>query len=330
MVITYLIINTLVSISNVTVNSVLIHALIKLKKLNSLSFKFILYLSISDVLLGIQHSIFAAMTLVITDENRFKVFKLCEQFLVLANAMFSINMIVIITVDRFIHMKYLTKYRSLITGLWARMMIAMNLSACLAFATIFTLASVFDFFFTCLLIWTVSAYTLLFIVLGLYLLTYRSIRIQTEQVNLRMNKRTGRRSPDQEFARSMLFILGALVFCYVPVSITVNVHKNLHSKGADSHRSILAAVSFSYLLNYFNSSLNAIIFITFNTQIRQYVSRMSGFRYKQRNCSSNTTVARSEGGGLELPNLDKTVDDKSSEARIRQDVEQQKATEIQA
>ncbi len=52
-------------------------------------------------------------------------------------------------------------------------------------------------------------------------------------------------------------------------------------------------------------------------------------KYKP-NESTNTAVARSEGGGLELPNLDKTVDDKSSEARIRQDVEQQKATEIQA
>ena len=114
----------LISLSNIAINSLLIGAIYKCKKLKLLSFWFILWLSISDALVGFTSLIRESCLLAsraVPPLQRIQFFAyVMENFCI----NFSSTLVLIVALDRYIHMKHplqysmvMTKRRALVLGL---------------------------------------------------------------------------------------------------------------------------------------------------------------------------------------------------------------------
>ena len=270
----YLIFHGLIALSNIAINSLLVYALYRLQKLQIVSFRFIAVLSISDIGTGVIQPILAITSLATQQQHRSDTFALAEQFLSLLFAFISINMIVIITMDRFIHMKYSKMYNTVMSPKRSVHIILLNLSASIGIVTTFTFASIYDFYKTLVTIWLIAAYLLLLTVTALYSYTFYNLRNQVKNMNSEIRQSIANQRADRRFAKGMVVILCTLIACYVPVSITATVFGYQRASIDGASTRVMTALHFCYLLKYLNSSLNAIVFISFNKQIKAYIREM--------------------------------------------------------
>lgn len=115
----------LVDFTNIIVNIYLVHALQKLKKLRTLSFRLILLMSISDICVGCS-ALVSHISYVLCDARRmcpanFQRYADLTAFFFLY---FAGRFTVIIAIDRFIRMRYLIRYDRIMTNLRAILLIA--------------------------------------------------------------------------------------------------------------------------------------------------------------------------------------------------------------
>ncbi len=98
----------LLGVSNILINSFLINALRKLKKLHTMSFKFILLLSVSNLCDGVNSVSFAILhqLLAYGSEKLTTTIALTLKYFF---AQFSFTMISIIAIDRYIQLRYFSK-----------------------------------------------------------------------------------------------------------------------------------------------------------------------------------------------------------------------------
>ena len=309
-------------------NSYLIHALRKLKKLGKLSYRFVLYLSISDICFGISGILMDSIALY---GNKCKCIKVLDPFVWLIAghnfcSNFSLGCVLIIAIDRFLHMKFLTRYETMMTKWRARMLLVIN--AVFTTQTI-TVMSILPYYEKTFIIKNYETYRIYRIVLSLiyialissifvvYLWTYLTIRkrvanltsIQGREMvpkTVQSRKETedmvperprpgkakndhqgkisasgtprNRRSPDQEFARGMVYIVLSLVICSlpnlcIPVSqwlISVYGSNKLFAKTME----LTAKVQrWTYLMLVLNGALNAIFIIAFCRELRKFTRR---------------------------------------------------------
>lgn len=119
----------LVDATNIIFNVFLAHALMKLKKMTNFSYRMIFYMSISDICIGLlgmtRHS---SMLSDVLSRNQ-KMQELAEKTRIFLSFFVGISSrsILIIAVDRFIRMKYLTKYNHIMTKQRRVILIATNL-----------------------------------------------------------------------------------------------------------------------------------------------------------------------------------------------------------
>ena len=111
----------------VATNAFLIHALRKLDKLKTISFKFVLSLCISDISLGVVLLIFEPIIYYsMSDLDTILKYSKISGFFIFSFVSLSAILTICIAVDRFIHMKYLLKYRLIMTKFRAMMMIIIS------------------------------------------------------------------------------------------------------------------------------------------------------------------------------------------------------------
>ena len=309
-------------------NSYLIHALRKLKKLRKLSYRFVLYLSISDVCFGISGMLMDSISLY---GSKCKCIKVPDPLVWLIAghnfcSNFSLGCVLIIAIDRFLHMKFLTRYETMMTKRRARMLLMINT----VFTTqTITVMSILPYYEKRFIIKHYETYRIYRIVLSffyialissifvVYIWTYLTIRKrvanltsiqgrgmvpetaqsrkETEEIvperprpgKVRNNhqgkipasstSRT-RRSPDQEFARGMVYIVLSLVICSlpnlcIPVSqwlISVYGSNKLFAKTMELTEKMQR---WTYLMLILNGALNAIFLIAFCRELRKFTRR---------------------------------------------------------
>ena len=278
MLICYMTTNACVTLLSLVTNSFLIHALRKLKKLHSISFQFICCLSISDVLTSSTQLTTSVVSLFIKDSNTFNLLKLSEQALVYLFSIFSNTMVVTITFDRYIRMKYPMRYDSIMRKRRVVPLVMLCVFLSTAFSVAFTLSSLYHSLLICLAVWTTTGYTLLFTLLLTYVRTYREIKAQLDAIRLRNDVTiTNNRDMSQQYAKGMITVLLTLIVCYLPISVLSNYHQFYVSRDRNSNKGLPTAVSWGYIMIWLNGSLNAIIFLTFNKKMWRFTVRYLGF-----------------------------------------------------
>ena len=259
--------NGLIFLSNIFMNLLVIFVMWKLKLYKTLSHRLILYLNISDLCVGVFVQPSFAMVLLERHVNTKPAMRLAAQFLTFTFVQFSGVMTMIITLDRYLHMKYLQFYNVHMTSQKAAIFIGVNLLSSIGLAISYTFASLKGFYFYLNIIFIFCDLTVLIVAFLLYGCTFLSLKD-----HLRDSKTTSRR--DLEFARVMVLLITALFICYMPYFVIgAIVSFKRRSQQSPLELSWLLALYCTYLLTYFNSTCNAVLFMLFNRKIRKFLTK---------------------------------------------------------
>ena len=297
-----------VSISNVVLNLLLVIALQKRGKLRILSYWLITGLCISDIFVGIfgllkeillhkvklgqSSSMEVALVAIITLENFW--------------VNFSSLFVLIIAIDRYIHMKHGLKYQMLLTKRRAICLVIFNV--------VFTTNTVVTVILLPkyqeeLLLRNLLAYQIYRVVLSLtylsfvlaifvlYVNAYLSIKRavastidvvthdtaetnfnngSTSKVSNLTVQRYGRRCPEQDFGKIVGLVIITLVFCLAP-NLGISFYRRvalLTSAKYIPSNGLRIATRWTFFMMRLNSSINATIIILFSKELRKFTKKL--------------------------------------------------------
>eukprot|EP00112_Aurelia_sp_Birch-Aquarium-sp1_P025098 Seg818.10 transcript_id=Seg818.10/GoldUCD/mRNA.D3Y31 product="Melanocortin receptor 5" protein_id=Seg818.10/GoldUCD/D3Y31 len=268
------ILSLVIDICNIAVNSFLIHSLYKLKKLRTISFTFILYLSINDVMVGfiglVAHTV--GILHMINKDDVLKTYARNFHNLLCVAVGVSAYLVLIVAIDRFLRMRYMLKYDSIMTKKKAAILIIVGMipSAFEVVAKFVTPLIVIQPYYL-ITLYGVHVFAL-FVAYVVYALAYFSIRKRVQNINLSPSAKSqdkivkNRKSPESEFAKASLLILVSMTICYSP-TIAIDLYLNFLGIPEENLEYPKAWTGFLALLN---SSLNALLFICCNRELRNY------------------------------------------------------------
>ena len=272
--------NIIMGVPGIFLNSLLSFLLWKFKKLNTISFRFIFIQSVSDVVVGItlvsSRTVFFSINDV--DFDKIKSFSdiVCDTL-----CMFSGNTVLLVAIDRFLHMKLLNRYSGIMTKNRAIMLMLVNAAFCFALLIV-EIIGYFDGFYQIFVI--VSNFIAIFLVAtisGIYCHTFKSVEKRTrESSKARSTVFQSGRNPTKQFQKVIILILTAFVLCSAPIVIFALVQFIFEKR--KMHNEVITVCFFvSRLLVCLNSTLNASIFLTVNKELRELMFQTCG-------CSADT------------------------------------------
>ena len=164
MLITLRILNSIIALFNILGNSFLIYALKKTGQTTTFSLQLIILMSTSDLATGIV-ALSLTNALLWRDYDLHCQVNTATQFMHVAFAGFSFSAVLLIAIDRFLHMKYLQRYPLIITKRRAYSMVIFVFSIYLLAAAAFSLPAAHEqieflqlgFFLTCIPILVATA-----------------------------------------------------------------------------------------------------------------------------------------------------------------------------
>ena len=279
--------NSIISCSNIFLNSVLIYAILKSQTVLNTSYKLILFLTISDLFVGVLTQPLFTVVLLTDHQKATCACGIAAQCIGYSTCQFSGLIICIISLDRYMHMRYLNRYNIYMNNKVAKRLVgsAIVIVVCLMLSSIFVALyrGFYEFHTVVLAVETV----LMISVSVLYTSTYLSVRNQVQPLRIRSNLfdkkegeikliRCNRSGPHNlNLAKTLVFILLAGTVCYLPFIIVGFIHTYIKYIQDREPRELLHALRFwSYLFVILNSSCNAVIFITSNTNIRRHIYKI--------------------------------------------------------
>ena len=174
----------LISIWNITINTFLIFALRRLKKLKSLSYKLMLCMTISDFGTSVSSFMEQILMLSLNQNMGGLQMKLFFRYVTYFFGQFSGFATIIIAFDRYVHMKFLTNYNNIMTNRRAVILIAVDLAISAFGCILRTMEKAGSASVSSSLIRTLLALFTFLIALGLYLRAFRAIDIRVRNLNL--------------------------------------------------------------------------------------------------------------------------------------------------
>ncbi len=281
--------NIILAILNPIVNIVLIYALKATDQLRSISCRLIACLSVSDICIAVILQNLLSITVIAFKDEQNCVLELSGQFFAFIFPQISGVMMLIIALDRWLHMKYLSKYAIIVNWKRASFMIVTNVIIALVIAVCSIFASIYNKFFIFNIILVVTDFSVIVFTYIAYILTFRSVRKQAKSIRKRnqddtssypaissdISKKTRKR--DAELAKTMIFILTSLTFGYVPYFVVGLYWSYLrYHRYTATSSSLDASVWCCFLFVYILPSLNAIIFIRRNKKAYRWLKRRLG------------------------------------------------------
>ena len=311
MVLIISILRYLISLSNILCNSFLIFALRRRKKLKIISYWLIFCLSCSDVFFGIFALINESFTLALVkncweDDTCFAT-NACEFFF----GNFSATFLLIIAIDRFVHLKYSLRYQSIMKRRTANALICFNVIFTFHIVVTIVLLPKYQtqFLLRHLRSYRIYRAVLSFVYVSvmlsvcvLYIVTYCSIKKRVfninaipaieigktaasrdgnddakgSDVNRHRRRRRRRRRPNQDFAVCIMFIIILVIFFEVPnLCLTVYERVSLLFQPQFTYsREMFLASEWTLLLFQLNSSLNAVVLLVFSGELRKFTRNL--------------------------------------------------------
>ena len=280
----YLVVESLIALSNIAINSFLIHLIRKQRRIASISQRFVLCLTISDTCVGITQIIYVFLRVLVDHiEGQFsEKFASVVYFLLFLFSPLSACLIIVIAADRYLHMHYLTKYNMVMTKRRAYVVVFLCFVINICFAISTELSLLYSYFHAHQMGLMLLYILMISVVFLLYLRSYRSIQSRVRSSCIHSVQESGSiprthnrlRDPNQEFFKGMMYVMISLVVCYIPFIIMTVVRSILHLTGHPINHTLNYALLWAYTLNFSNSSLNAIILIMLNKELKSQASRM--------------------------------------------------------
>ena len=252
----------LVACTIIASNSILIYALRKRKKLEVITFKLIYVLSIVDVFSGIG-DIIANLALELAEvREKYDITRRIVNVVLYPFNVFTTLMILLIAVDRYLHMTRMNSYSSIMTHRRANILVAFCALLALFNACIIVVSYHFDFYE-----WFLTALCAVGIVsiIASFTLYCTALRSLTNSINSESLATQNRniRNAEREISKAVFLILTCLVLTVTPNYICTLLWLHIPTQNWT-----MMALNTSYTTFYLNSTLNAAIMIFFSRDLR--------------------------------------------------------------
>ena len=262
--------------ANAVTNTLVIYVLIKTGQLASVSCKFILQLSFTDILIALlTQSLFIAVLF----DTKCSV-KIASQFVSAFLSRVSGYTIALIGVDRFVRIKYGMSYTLLLTNKFAKMLMLLVWLVALAHSEMVTIGLLIQQEQTVRKIgMTFDGGTLVFV----FLLQIASIKFIGRINSKEPEPIHALQEAENKITKLCSRIMLLLVFFLMPFIIVSIVRSKIRDELNTQSRALLEYVyRFSLLFAYSNSIANALLFLSTNTRAKRFLIRKLGFEKNRR------------------------------------------------
>lgn len=257
-------------------NTLVIYVLIKRGQLASVSCKFILQLSFTDILIALlTQSLFIAVLF----DTKCSV-KIASQFVSAFLSRVSGYTIALIGVDRFVRIKYGMSYTLLLTNKFAKMLMLLVWLVALAHSGMVTIGLLIQQEQTVRKIgMTFDGGTLVFV----FLLQIASIKFIGRINSKEPEPIQALQEAENKITKLCSRIMLLLLFFLMPFIIVSIVRSKIRDEINTQSRALLEYVyRFSLLFAYSNSIANALLFLSTNTRAKRFLIRKLGFEKNRR------------------------------------------------
>ena len=260
--------NVLIGILNITGNAILIWALRRTRQTKTISFQFIAIMSASDFSIGIIGLIF--ITLLSFDPyQNYCWLKLTVQFALNACNYFSVCMVFLIALDRYLHMKYLERYSLKFTKKRGHFLVMLLLSFSVLISGILSLPlSHFTHSIIQIVYFCMSVFFLLSIIM-LYWKALHEMRRKASQITrIIINHNKALSKAGKRISICILVLIAPIVI----ILLLDGVNENFRFFNSSDFKPFIWFAFITFLGNGFCSS---VIFISQNIPIQRILRRIA-------------------------------------------------------
>ena len=266
--------NVLIGALNIGGNAILIWALHRTRQTKTVSFQFIAVMSAGDLIAGL---IAITLLTLISLEPYWEhcwLISTIQVTLTICNS-FSILMVVLIALDRLLHMKYLERYSSILTKRRGHLLIMPSLLFTFLTSAVFMLPLPPDAYAVWQSVFFALAVLLLISILVLYYYALRALRLKACHLTrsiLNQNRILGK-------AAKRISICILLLTTPLVVLLMLDGINKRHSFIKESDLNV--CIWFAYITLLSNGFCSSIIFITQNRPIHVFLRRMIWYPYNR-------------------------------------------------
>ena len=255
------------AVITITGNALLIWLLKKTRQTNTISFQFIIIMSISDLILSTGNLIVLIINNLIDANTTTCWIVLFFQFIIATCGGFSVIMATYIALDRYLHMKYLERYPSIVTKKRAYSLTMVSFLLLLMMNAIFALPMPNNVQQIFQAIYLFSSAPIALVILILYYYTMKTIRKKASELTGNLENQT----------RTLSKALKAIAICTISLLIPLLIIKilqmvNKHYKFS-SFFLLDALTIFSFVTFSSNAFWSSFVFMLLNRPIRLLLKR---------------------------------------------------------
>ena len=270
-------IDVMLLVTNAAANSLVIYVLIKTKQLTSVSCKFLMMLSLTDILIAFfTQSLF----IIVLFEIKCPV-KIASQFVSAFLSRGSSYTVAVIGVDRFIRIKYRMNYMSILTNTFATILMLLAFFLALIQATVITVGLLINKEQTVRSAGMAIDGSVVLFVLLLQVATMKIIRRINSQI--RPDSSHILQEANKKVTKLCSRIMILLVLFITPFLIVSFIRNRIRHQLRTEQKSVLEFIfRLSMLFAYTNSLANALLFLTTNIRGKKFLNKKLGFTSESR------------------------------------------------
>ena len=264
----FLVPNLTIAILMVSSNAILIHGIRKLNKLQSISWRHSLALSINNTFYGTIIVTRTTVLKLINDLKTYTVISLSSRTLLFICGLYSFLLMFLITVDRYIHITRPMQYNLLMTPRKSKLLLAILFAISFILTCIIILGFLFRLATVILPLISIIAFACFMFLVILYYRAYKTLERRTRQARFQRRIRSNLRNPSKAFSKAVLLTISSMVVCCIPFLFIKPI-----SSYYPKDRTIQIIEFIADDLVYANWVSNAFIMIYLDRRLRNYVKR---------------------------------------------------------
>ena len=285
-----LIIFFVVAVANIATNSLLIYLMQRIRRIGDVTHVFILCLCISDICVGFNQILCVVLRVFMDSIDREVThwLALVSFFLSYLFEPLSAALLILVAMDRYIHLRYLTRYSIILTKRRAKTLTKACISINICFTTSLVVAMM-NGVYEILNLTLITVYIIMLMAVTMFYVTaYRSVKTRVRDSTISSTGYQRRRSTNgnKSIFRGIVVILLSLLACYAPFIFLTIGRSVLHLAGRTDHE-ITFTLAFAYGIKCLSASINAIVLIAMNKEYKRYVLKFISNR-----CGRGTRVSQ--------------------------------------
>ena len=255
-------------------NSALIYSLYKTQQLATVTNRFVLLMTISDLGTGIVYLPLLVVMISLKNTVRSCIFELFLQYIAFMFAYFSFFMLMSISLDRYIHVTKLNNYNRFMNNFRMKIIIVISVVSAVILPYISVALPSFSFQLA------INSLSIIFVgyMFLLYSLVFRKVSVHAQRCNQIGNEAGINQTANQESRKRMSalktirLVLVALMLLYLPYNFIQSAwwYYKLY-KNEKPPFAVRVAAYFSYELVISNSAVNAILIGYGNNAVKRFL-----------------------------------------------------------